>query len=181
MNRLAQEAVITGLVRRLQEKGSWCGETHIQKSAYLLQGLFGLEFDFDFILYKHGPFSFSFRDELASMRDERLLEREPQQPPYGPRISVTARGEELEQRFAQTMAPHAEALDWITDRVADRGVVELERLATAMWVSDHQPGPESDRARRLIDLKPHIEYEHAIAAVRDIDSMREEAAALAAA
>ena len=181
MNRLAQEAVIIGLVRRLDERGSWCGETHIQKSAYLLSGLFDIDFDFDFILYKHGPFSFRFRDELASMRDDQLLEREPQDPPYGPRIAVTDRGQELEERFTQTMARQAGALDWITQRVGDRGVVELERLATALWVTDHQPGTVSDRARRLVELKPHIAYEHATAAVRDIDAMREEATELTAA
>ena len=181
MNRLAQEAVIIGLVRRLDDKGSWCGETHIQKSAYLLQGVFDIDFDFDFILYKHGPFSFRFRDELASMRDDRLLEREPQDPPYGPRIVVADRGRELEERFAQTMARHTEALDWITERVGDRGVVELERLATALWVTDHQPGTVGDRAARLIELKPHIDYEHALAAVRDIDAMRDEATQLATA
>ena len=44
MNRLAQEAVIVGLARRLNDHGSWSGETHIQKAAYLLHGLTGIPF-----------------------------------------------------------------------------------------------------------------------------------------
>ena len=58
MNRLSQDAVLVGLARRLYEQGSWTGETHIQKAAYLLHELRDVPFDFAFILYKHGPFSF---------------------------------------------------------------------------------------------------------------------------
>jgi hypothetical protein len=65
------------LTRRLDEQGSWSGETHIQKAAYLLRELMDIPFGFDFILYKHGPFSFELRDELSSMRSDRLLERQP--------------------------------------------------------------------------------------------------------
>ena len=104
MNRLTQEAVLAGLARRLDERGSWSGETHIQKAAYLLHELADVPFEFEFILYKHGPFSFELRDELASMRADRLLERQPQPVPYGRRILVTERGRELEQRLARTMA-----------------------------------------------------------------------------
>jgi hypothetical protein len=61
MNRLSQDAVLVGLARRLYEQGSWTGETHIQKAAYLLHELLAVPFDFAFILYKHGPFSFDLR------------------------------------------------------------------------------------------------------------------------
>ena len=39
MNRLSQGVVLVGLARRLYEQGSWTGETHIQKAAYLLHEL----------------------------------------------------------------------------------------------------------------------------------------------
>ena len=58
----------------------WSGETHLQKATYLACWLVDIPFDFDFILYKHGPFSFELRDELGSMRADRLLDREPQPP-----------------------------------------------------------------------------------------------------
>jgi len=74
MNRLAQEAVLVGLARRLHDRGSWGGETHLQKATYLMHELLGVPFDFRFILYKHGPFSFELRDELGSMRADRLLD-----------------------------------------------------------------------------------------------------------
>jgi hypothetical protein len=173
VNRLAQEAVIVGLARRLHDRGSWTGETHLQKATYLLHELWDVPFDFEFILYKHGPFSFQLRDELGSMRADRLLDREVQAPPYGPRIVVSERGRELEERFARTMERYGGALDWVADRLGDRGVMELERLATALWVTKDMPDEATitDRAAALTAVKPHVASSDAAAAVREIDEL----------
>lgn len=173
MNRLAQEAVIAGLARRLHDRGSWTGETHLQKATYLLYALWDVPFDFEFILYKYGPFSFELRDELGSMRADRLLDREVQAPPYGPRIVVSDRGRELEQRSGRTMERYGKALDWVADWLGDRGVVELERLATALWVTTNMPDGATitDRAAELTTVKPHVSSSDAVDAVREIDQM----------
>jgi hypothetical protein len=173
MNRLAQEAVLIGLTRRLWERGSWSGETHLQKATFLARRLLDIPFDFDFILYKHGPFSFKLRDELGSMRADRLLDREAQPAPYGPRIRVTERGAELEQRFERTMSRFGPRLDWLADWIGDRGVVELERLATALWVTDQMglAAPLPARAEALNELKPHVSLAAAEEAVSEVDAI----------
>jgi hypothetical protein len=172
MNQLAQKTILVGLIKRLADKGSWAGETHLQKAAYLLAELRGVDFDFDFILYKHGPFSFELRDELASMRAEDLVDGFAPSPRYGPRLVVTARGEELEQQFARTMQRYGESLDWITDVLGDRGVMDLERLATAMWVTRQDPDDSVRlRAEALIGVKPHISLEDATESVEEIDGL----------
>lgn len=178
MSRLSQDAILIGLARRLYERGSWTGETHIQKSAYLLRELMDVDFDFDFILYKHGPFSFELRDELTEMRADKLLERQAQEPPFGPRLVVTQRGEELERRFEKTMARYAPKLDWITDQLGASGVAELERLATAVWVTrQDEQASEQERAKVLHKLKPHVSIEDAEAAVQRVDKLKAEAVA----
>jgi len=181
VNRLAQEAIIVGLARRLHDRGSWAGETHLQKATYLLHELWDVPFDFEFILYKHGPFSFELRDELGSMRADHLLTREPQAPPYGPRILVTERGGELEERFGRTMERYGAALDWVADRLGDRGVSELERLATALWVTRELPEDSTvaDRAAALTSVKPHVSSTDAAETVGEIDEMLAGAGSLA--
>jgi hypothetical protein len=182
MNRLAQEALIAGLAGRLVEKGSWCGETHIQKSTYILHELFEIPFEFDFILYKHGPYSFELHDELASMRADRLIERVPQGPKYGPRLLVTERGKELEARFPRTLRRYGNALGWVADHVGASGVLALERLATALWVT-RQLGRRASvdaRARALVDFKPHVPREVAVQAVQELDELVTDAKSVAA-
>jgi uncharacterized protein YwgA len=172
MNDLAQDAVLAGLVRRLREARSWGGETHVQKAAYLLRELRSVPFSFDFILYKYGPFSFELRDELAAMQADRFIERESRRPQYGPQLQVTERGMALEQRMTKTMARYGGDLDWVADWLGDRGVADLERLATAMWMTRHNAGTSApERAELLIGVKPHIELVDAREAVQEIDRL----------
>ena len=92
MDRMRTAALLTRLMEELRNKESWCGETHVQKVAFFAQELTGIPMNFEFILYKHGPFSFDLRDELTALRADGLLKLETQWP-YGPRISPTQQGE----------------------------------------------------------------------------------------
>lgn len=115
------------------------------------------------------------------MRADRLLEREVQPPPYGPRTVVSDRGLELEERFGRTMERYGDALDWVADRLGDRGVVELERLTTALWVTRELPDGVNivDRAVALTAVKPHVSNSDAAEAVREVDDMLATVGALA--
>ena len=39
LKRMQRDAVLLSLMNEMRAKGSWCGETHVQKSAYFLQEL----------------------------------------------------------------------------------------------------------------------------------------------
>lgn len=172
MNQLAQEAVLVALARQLEEKGSWTGETHLQKAAYLLSEIGGVDFDFRFILYKYGPFSFELRDELAAMREDGLLEQRTQDPRYGPRLVVTERGTAHQARFSKTLDRYRKSLDFIAEALGSRGVMDLERLATAMWVTRKAPeATVRQRAEALVDVKSHIDLDNAVEAVEEIDRL----------
>jgi uncharacterized protein YwgA len=172
MNLLSQRALVVALAEKLEKKGSWTGETHVQKATYLLSELCGVDFDFDFILYKHGPFSFELRDELSGMQSEGLLESVAPSPRYGPQLLVTPRGKNLEKDFEKTMQRYGESLDWIADTLGSRGVMDLERLATAMWMTREDPGGSiRSRAKALTDVKPHISLKDATESVEEIDGL----------
>lgn len=171
MNRLVQEVVLIGLSRRLAEKGSWAGETHLQKATYLLSELRNVDFDFDFILYKHGPFSFELRDELQEMHSGGLIRSYVQNPRYGPRLLATNEGKNLESLLADSAERYSDSLEWISDALGSRGVMELERLATAMWMTRNLGGSVKDRAEAVVEVKPHIRIEAATNSVEEIDSL----------
>ena len=63
-----QKALLAELIEKLQENGSWCGETHVQKCAYFLEDLLGVPVGCEFVLYKHGPYSFDLHDALIEMK-----------------------------------------------------------------------------------------------------------------
>lgn len=172
MNEQVQRTILVGLVKRLAAKGSWAGETHVQKAAYLLSELSDIEFNFDFILYKYGPYSFGLHDELATMCADGLMERFLPDPRYGPQLVVSTMGGGLEERFHSAVKRYERALDWITDILGPRRVTDLERLATAMWMTRQKPGESVQaRAQEVVKIKQHISIDEAIDAVKEIDTL----------
>ena len=91
MTRQRNAAILTRLASELKQHGSWCGETHLQKAVYLMQELFEVSPDFEFILFKHGPFSFELRDELTALRGDGYFRLEAMPMPYGPKLQVDNR------------------------------------------------------------------------------------------
>lgn len=159
MERREREAVIASLVEALHSHRSWCGETHVQKATYFLQHLTGVPTEFEFLLYKHGPFSFDLRDEITAMRADLLLELEFPQPGYGPSLMLTPNMEALCRRHRDKVDEVRPAIDFVAERFGERNVADLERLGTALYVL-RKHGEERDPHRlagRVVELKPHID------------------------
>ena len=174
MDRLRRAALLTQLIREMRKQGSWCGETHVQKATLFLQDLLEVPLGLEFVLYKHGPFSFDLRDELAAMRADGFFKLQPERP-YGPRIVLTDRSEYIQSLFSKTLHEHRKKIDFVAKTVGNKGVVELERLATALFITLHQnpPGSVDGRIDELTRVKPHISREDARSAVQEVDKIIE--------
>ena len=64
--------------------------------------MFGVPLWFEFVLYKHGPYSFALTDELMRMRADRLLEWVPKRP-YGASFRLTDQSYIIMGKFARTV------------------------------------------------------------------------------
>ena len=172
---LKRQALLAALIGKMDENGSWCGEAHIQKANYFFECLLNVPTEYDFIFYKHGPYSFDLHDDLNTMRGNNLL-RLQAYPPYGPSVEVTDNGENFKKKFPKTIKSYEKQLDFIAKHLATENVSELERLATALWVTldkDNVNSGES-RADLLVELKPHINAEQAEEAVQRVDQIIKE-------
>lgn len=175
MNRLQSAAVLSLLFEKLREHGSWCGETHVQKATFFLQELMLVPLGFDFILYKHGPFSFELRDELTALRADELIGLE-QQWPYGPRLIPLERSKYIQHICSKTLGEHNNSIAFVAEKLGAKGVNELECVATALYVTQQAESDASveTRADLLTRLKPHIPTESATAAIKEVDHIIEE-------
>ena len=175
MNRMKRAVLLTRLIEELRRRASWCGETHIQKAAYFAQHLAEIPMGYDFILYKHGPFSFDLRDELTALRADGLLKLESQWL-YGARIVPTEQSKHIQSFYPKTLGKYGDRIEFVAGKLGDKGVVDLERLATALYVGARWKDGASagERARRVTDLKPHIASEDALDAVEEIDRIAKE-------
>jgi len=160
MDRLERITITLELCNRLKEAGSWCGETHIQKAYYFLQELTEVPTGYEFVLYKHGPFSFDLRDDLNGMRADGYLMLTPQPYPYGPSMLITDLGTNFRQRHGDFSQRYLERIKFVACKLGDKGVADLERLSTALLAWKEEPGiTANDLAIRVHGLKPHVSVE----------------------
>jgi len=171
MNRQEQQLLLLELLDRLAAHGSWCGETHVQKCAYFLQEGLCVPSSFDFILYKHGPFSFDLRGCLGEMRATLLIGVTPRRP-YGASLSVSDSGRAWLIRASDIIGTFSTHIEFVSERLASKGVVDLERLGTALYVIRNRPELSIDKQiEEVASLKPHISYEQARGALADVDHL----------
>ncbi len=172
MNRLQRAAVLLTLLDALKNRGSWCGETHLQKAVYFLEEMCGVPLGFSYILYRHGPYSFEFSDEITALRADLLLDLQ-LRPPYGPTIVLGQNAQQLLANYPTTIRFYEPQITFVAERLGRSIVIDLERLATALYVTRESSPPADDerRAARLHEVKPHISIADAKLAIRQIDAM----------
>src|SRR6266511_361901 len=137
MNDLQRSAVIASLVRAFRAEDLFCGETHVQKSVFLLQGLLGVDLGFDFILYKYGPFSFELQNHLTKMRADDMLAVKALG--YAATFDVGPQIEYLEKNLPKTIDRTRDAINFAVEHLGRLGVKQLEPLATALYFTKQCP------------------------------------------
>src|SRR5947209_16392412 len=116
MNGMQRRAVLLRLIQRLHAHGSWCGETHVQKTTYFLQELLDVPLDLNVILYKHGPYSFDLSAELTALRADQMLDVVPRDPRYGPTLRETDVGRKLVVQYPKTIGRYDPAIEFVADK-----------------------------------------------------------------
>jgi uncharacterized protein YwgA len=176
MKKEERTAILIALTERLKNEGSWCGETHIQKTVYLMKELLGVPVGLDFVLYKHGPFSFDLQDELSELRGDELLTVVPTNYRYGSSLKPTDRGLRYSAEFCKIIGKYDSEIQFVSQHLGRRRVADLEKIATALYVTMELGvmKPASERAARLTEYKPHIKIEEALAAVQELDQLSQE-------
>ena len=152
MNDIDRTSLIVKLVKAMRNDGSWAGETHIQKCVFFTQEMLGVPMGYEFVLYKHGAYSFELRRDLASMRVDLQLDVEPRDP-YGPSFTLGQRGDQYSDRASE----YDYAVQFVSRELAAMEARELERLSTAYFVQNMGLGSDNNEvASRVTELKPHI-------------------------
>jgi hypothetical protein len=174
MVRLEKASLIITFIEKLCDNGSWCGETHIQKTMYFLQHLTNVPMEFEFILYKHGPFSFDLRDELTGLRADGLLYLDVR-PPYGPGLLPTPNAKRIRDHFLPAVGKYSNQMEFVTKYLGKKSVIELERMGTALFVTLQREIPDQQtRATEINRLKPHVPIDDALTAVQEVDNMKKD-------
>jgi hypothetical protein len=165
---LKQAAILGTFVDQVRATGHACGETLLQKAAFVMKELFGVPLTDEFRIHYYGPFSFQLRDRLSLLEAEEFLRVSPRD--LGVTYDIGERFSQLRDQFPQTIARYQHAIDFVASQLGSLGVKELEPLTTALFVTRQQPDAEAGtRATKLIQLKPHVKPTEAYAAIAKVD------------
>lgn len=180
MDRSSRWAVVCLLVKDMRDKGSWAGETHVQKCSLFLQQMLEVPMGYQFVLHLHGPYSFDLSEELAQMQAMRILKTEPRWE-YGPSFSLGNWGEnaiaavrdgEQEERVVKAIA-------FVAKNISRRNTRALERISTAFFLKKKYPKKSASEISELINrLKPHISVKAALDAIDEVERLKAAAAEL---
>lgn len=166
-------SLVLRAMSRMWAHDSWCGETHIQKNMFFLQELVGIPFQWSFVLYKYGPFSFDLAYLIGEIHGYSLVKLVPQWG-FRPKIEVTELGTEFYRDQDEAHSKFDKKIEFVTRELGAKNVDELERLSTGLYVSlDEIYKNEAVQARgkRLTELKPHIELPDANFAIEQVDDL----------
>ncbi len=133
MTKQEQYALVLSLMDALHDNKSWCGETRIQKNMYLLHELKRVEADWDFVLYKYGPYSFELHDNLEEMSFLELIEGKSQKY-YGPRLFLTDKGKGFMKKHFPEKEDTKNAVTETARIYGPNNVQALEKCATAIFL-----------------------------------------------
>lgn len=166
-------SLVLRAMSRMWARGSWCGETHIQKNMFLLQELVGIPFQWSFVLYKYGPFSFDLSYLIGEIHGYSLVKLVPQWG-FRPKIKVTELGEEFYRDQDEVHCKYDKGIEFVTGELGLKNVDELERISTGLYVSlddEYKNQAVQARSKRLNQLKPHIDLPDASFAIEQVDEL----------
>ena len=174
MNRLQRAALISEMLNSMINKGSWAGETHLQKCLFFLQTMRGVPTGYEFQIYKYGPFSFDLRDDLVQLRAEGMVELSPRSASYGSSLDVSEASQLLRKRFPRTLEKYKADVAFIADHFGHLNANDLGRLATSFYFHlDDADSSDKEIGQKVHRVKSYISVSDGTKAAQDVRQIAE--------
>ena len=120
-----KHALILAVIEGLQARKSRTGKTHVQKTLFFLKETTAVDVPFEFILYKHGPYSFDIEPEIEQMKSYAAIEIEPSGG-YGVELAPSQNADFVKRKQLLTDGDTA-TIHRVCEFVDTQGVVNFER------------------------------------------------------
>ena len=169
MDRVQQAALLTQFIHLWHHHGHRCGEAFLQKGVYLVQEWAAVPLGYDFLLYKHAPFSKGLQYELTALRADGLVRLDLQEGLV--QVALTPQASYLQSRYPAMLAQHRQAMDTLAARLKGTTLFELECMSTAWYLKNRAGVSWDGLAEYLVSKKPHIALAEAYQAVKVIKAV----------
>lgn len=168
MDRLKKAALISEMLDRITAKGSWAGETHLQKCLFFLQEMRDVPTGYFFQIYKYGPYSFDLHDEIIQLRGDRIVSLVPRSK-YGSSLKNSRRSLQFRKHFPKTLKKYSDDMDFIAEHFGNLNATELGKLATAYYfILQDKTSSDEEIAEKVNKAKPYISIPEGMEATKKV-------------
>jgi uncharacterized protein YwgA len=149
---IERESVIYAVASRLGD----VGKTKLQKLAYLLQEVYGVDLGCNFYLHQYGPYSEEVDKGIESLSVMGYLRVDPDPDGYGFHVTPQMPPDE---EFESAAEGATASLKDVLDKVGSREAWELEAISTICYL--HRQGlDESGVVEALVSIKPRFQRDY---------------------
>lgn len=169
MDFLRKAALVSELLDRIRANNSWAGPVHLQKSMFFLQEMRGVPLDFEFVLYRYGPYSFELQDEIEYIRVSGILKWWfHDSPGYATGLDTTEASRDIRDRLPRFMEHYKNDLVFVAENIGPMRSKQLERVSTSFYYMVKGVEGDKEIAREVCKVKPHIDYSDAVEAAQQV-------------
>ena len=169
MKRLQKAALISEMLDKMIHKGSWAGETHLQKCLFFLQEMRGVSTGYIFQIHHYGPFSFDLSDEIVQLKGDRLIVPFYRPYPYGPSLASSEASLHLRTYFTKTLGKYTNDIDFVVKHFGNLNANELGELSTAYYfILQDKTSSDEEIAKKVNKAKPYISIPDSIDATKKV-------------
>lgn len=148
-----KHAFLLLVVKKLNEVGSWTGNTHIQKIVDLVQSITNVN-PYNFVMHHYGPYSFDLRDTLELLVSAGYVEKTIDKYGYHYRLSDKGKrfldNNEVDERVLK-------ATENVVTLLGKASTIILELIATIDYVTKKYGEMNEENIVILVKrLKPHF-------------------------
>ncbi len=151
-----RHALLLYVIKKLNDAGSWTGNTHIQKIVDLAQSKTGVE-PYKFVIHHYGPYSFDLRGDLDLLVSGGYVERKIDE--FGYHYKLTEKGEKY---LASSTIDNevCEVIEKLTKIFGKAPTIVLELIATIDYVHNKLGKEDEDEIVSTVrKIKPHFSEE----------------------
>ncbi len=175
MDLLRKIALVSELLDRIRANNVWAGPVHLQKSMFFLQEMRGVPLDFEFVLYRYGPYSFELQDEIEYIRGSGFLKWFfHDSPGYATGLETTEASRNIRDKLPKLMDKYEDDLAFVSENIGPMRSMQLERVSTSFYYMVKGLEGDEDIAREVCKVKPHIDYSDAAEAVQQVRQFAEQ-------
>lgn len=161
-----QYGLMAELALKLEKVSPQFGKTVLQKLVYILQEVYGLPCDYDYILYNYGPYSEALADDLSFFASMGGVKIEWGQG-LGYKIKKDIKTSHFRERGKSFLTKYASQIEKVVKEFGGMNAKELELRSTILYVSREEPLRKKVLLNRVKEIKPHF-------SVDEIDSAYQE-------